>query len=125
MNYKIPEKWANAVNNGNLEEILGCYGNNASLISTFQSKPILSSQGIREYFHSFITKDGAGVTVDLDNLNFFEVEDYGYLSVGLYEFFFLEDGELVRHPARFSFIVEVDQGQKITHHHSSLLPINS
>ena len=54
-----------------------------------------------------------------------ELEDWGqegYGATGLYEFFYLENGMQVRHPARFSFMVKFDPTQKIQHHHSSLIP---
>jgi hypothetical protein len=40
----------------------------------------------------------------------------------LYDFYYTENGSEVRHPARYTFMVRVDQQGKIAHHHSSLLP---
>ena len=122
MNYEIPRKWENAVNCGDLEKILECYNDQASLLATFQPEPILTTKGIREYFLSFISKKEAGVSINEKSLHFFVSHESGYVVCGLYEFFFLEDEKLVRHPARFTFVVDVDEIDKIKHHHSSLIP---
>ena len=122
MNYEIPRKWENAVNCGDLKKILECYDNQASLLATFHPEPILTTKGISEYFKSFISKKGAGVSINEENLHFFESHESGYTVIGLYEFFYHKDEKLVRHPARFTFVVDLDEIDKIKHHHSSLIP---
>lgn len=122
MNYEIPKKWVQAVNEGNLDRIMDCYDPSASLFATFSSKPIKTRAGIQNYFENFTSREGAGVSLQEGSL---ELEDWGkegYAATGLYEFFYLENGMQVRHPARFSFMVKVDPIQKIQHHHSSLIP---
>ena len=122
MNYEIPKKWIHAVNKGNVDQIMDCYYPSASLFATFSAKPIKTMVGIQNYFENFTSREGAGVSLQEDSL---ELEDWGqegYGATGLYEFFYLENGMQVRHPARFSFMVKNDSTQKIQHHHSSLIP---
>lgn len=122
MNYEIPNRWVQAVNEGNVARIMDCYDPSASLFATFSAMPIKTRAGIQNYFENFTTREGAGVSLLVDSL---ELEDWGkegYGATGLYEFFYLENGMQVRHPARFSFMVKVNPFQKIQHHHSSLIP---
>ena len=122
MNYEIPKKWIHAVNKGNVDQIMDCYYPSASLFATFSAKPIKTMVGIQNYFENFTSREGAGVSLQEDSL---ELEDWGqegYGATGLYEFFYLENGMQVRHPARFSFMVKFDPTQKLQHHHSSLIP---
>tara|TARA_B100000282_G_scaffold288179_1_gene256571 strand:+ start:834 stop:1208 length:375 start_codon:yes stop_codon:yes gene_type:complete len=122
MNYEIPKKWVQAVNEGDVDRIMDCYGPCASLFATFSPEPIKTRAGIQNYFENFTSREGAGVFLQEDSL---ELEDWGkagYGATGLYEFFYMENGMQVRHPARFSFMVKIEPSQKIQHHHSSLIP---
>ena len=122
MNNEIPQNWVNAVNAGNLDAIMDCYDENASLFATFEQMPITTREGIKDYFVGFTSREGAGVEINQSSQH---VEDFGdgsYLATGLYDFYYTENGSEVRHPARYTFMVRVDQQGKIAHHHSSLLP---
>ena len=116
------KKWVCAVNSGIVDDIIACYCVDASLFATFDEKPLKSREDIRNYFLNFTSKEGAGVCIDEASTSLISLDDSFYLATGLYEFYFRKDINLVRHPARFTFIVEVSQKEKIIHHHSSLVP---
>ena len=78
--------------------------------------------GIQNYFEKFTSREGAGVSLQEESLVLEDWGQEGYGATGLYEFFYMENGMQVRHPARFSFMVKSDPTQKIQHHHSSLIP---
>ena len=122
MNYEIPIKWIDAVNVGNVNRIMDCYDPCASLFATFSAQLINTRAGIQNYFEKFTSRDGAGVSLQEDSLKLEDWGQEGYGATGLYEFFYMENGMQVRHPARFSFMVRVDPTQRIQHHHSSLIP---
>mgnify|MGYP001158117878 FL=1 len=122
MNYEIPIKWIEAVNEGNVDRIMDCYDPCASLFATFSAQPINTRTGIQNYFENFTSREGAGVSLQKDSLKLEDWGQEGYGAAGLYEFFYMENGMQVRHPARFSFMVKVAPTQKIQHHHSSLIP---
>ena len=122
MNYEIPRKWIHAVNEGNVDHIMDCYGPSASLFATFSAEPIKTMAGIQNYFENFTSREGAGVSLQEESLVLEDWGQEGYGATGLYEFFYMENGMQVRHPARFSFMVKFDPTQKIQHHHSSLIP---
>jgi len=120
--YLQPKIWENELNAGNLESVLKCYASDAVLFATFEPAPILTPEGIRAYFTGFLSRDGAGVKFDESSMMYHSISDNAYLCTGLYEFFYRENEELVRHPARFSYMVEVDSIHQIKHHHSSVIP---
>ncbi|MDA8991051.1 hypothetical protein N9H45_05950 [Opitutales bacterium] len=117
-----PNLWSQELNAGNLEKLLECYAEDAILFATFHAEPITIASGIRDYFVGFLARDGAGVKFNESTIKHHFISENAYISTGLYEFFYLENGEVIRHPARFSYIVEVDIMHKIMHHHSSIIP---
>ena len=121
-NYIQPKLWSNELNAGNLEPLLECYAEDAILFATFQTEPIDTPQGIRDYFTGFLSRDGAGVRFDESTITNHSLSDNAYVSTGLYEFFYRENEEEVRHPARFTYVVEIGESHKIKHHHSSVIP---
>ena len=120
--YLQPELWSKELNAGNLESLLHCYAEDATLFSTFQAQPIKTPEGIRDYFSGFLAREGAGVCLNYSSIVSQPISDILYTSMGLYEFFYRENGEVIRHPARFTYVVVIDKVHKIKHHHSSLIP---
>jgi len=120
--YLQPGLWSKELNAGNLEPLLQCYAEDAILFATFQAEPITTPEGIRDYFTGFLGREGAGVLFDSSSIVHHSLSENSYMSTGLYEFFYRENGEDIRHPARFSYVVEIDSVHKIKHHHSSVIP---
>ena len=121
-NYIQPKLWSNELNAGNLEPLLECYTEDAILFATFQTEPLVIPRGIRDYFTGFLSRENAGVRFDESTISNHSLSDKAYVSTGLYEFFYRENGEEVRHPARFTYVVEIGAVHKIKHHHSSVIP---
>ena len=117
-----PELWSKQLNENNLDSLLHCYAEDAILLATFQAQPITTPEGIRDYFSGFLAREGAGVCLNYSSIVSQPISDNLYTSTGLYEFFYLENGEVIRHPARFTYVVKVETAHKIKHHHSSLVP---
>ena len=88
MNYEIPEKWVTSVNRGDVDEIMACYDDNASLLATFEARPLKSFEEIRNYFIGFTSKEGSGVRIDQPSLSHDPLGDGFYLATGLYEFYY-------------------------------------
>ena len=120
--YLQPELWSKELNAGNLESLLHCYAEDATLFSTFQAQPIKTPEGIRDYFSGFLAREGAGVCLNSTSIAYQTFSENLYISTGLYEFFYRENGEEIRHPARFTYVVKEETAHKIKHHHSSLVP---
>lgn len=122
MNYDIPRLWSDLINEGDVEGVLALYAENAPLFATFDPQPLDRPEQRRKYFEGFLGRPGAGVELDEASLGFVSTAEGAYHATGLYTFFYEENGILVRQAARFTFIVSVDQGPAILHHHSSLVP---
>ena len=63
-NYIQPKLWSNELNAGNLEPLLECYTEDAILFATFQTEPLVTPRGIRDYFTGFLSRENAGVRFD-------------------------------------------------------------
>jgi len=122
MNLEIPKIWSERINAGDLEGVLSLYEESALLLATFDAQPLDQPVQRREYFENFLNRPGAGVEVDETTLVHSRHSEGVYQATGLYTFFYEEGGVLVRQPARFTFIVSVDERPLILHHHSSLVP---
>ena len=122
MNLEIPKIWSERINAGDLEGVLSLYEESALLLATFDAQPLDQPVQRREYFENFLNRPGAGVEVDETTLVHSRHSEGVYQATGLYVFFYEEGAVLVRQPARFTFIVSVDERPLILHHHSSLVP---
>ena len=122
MNLEIPKMWCERVNAGDLEGVLSLYEETALLLATFDAQPLDQPVQRRKYFENFMGRPGARVEVDETSLAHNRHSEGVYQATGLYTFFYEEVGVLVRQPARFTFIVSVDERPLILHHHSSLVP---
>ena len=122
MNFEIPKIWCERINAGDLEGVLSLYEENALLLATFDTQPLDQPVQRREYFENFLNRPGAGVEIDGTSLLHNQLSEDVYQATGFYTFFYEEGTVLVRQPARFTFIVSVDERPLILHHHSSLVP---
>ena len=122
MNFEIPKIWCERINAGDLEGVLSLYEESALLFATFDAQPFSQPEQRRKYFENFLKRPGAGVEVDETTLVHCRHSEGVYQATGLYTFFYEEGAVLVRQPARFTFIVSVDERPLILHHHSSLVP---
>ena len=122
MNYNLLENWVNEINGGDLNRLTSLYSQGAILFATFDEQPLDTPDLIYGYFKSFLSREGAGVELDPSTVTNSELSEKCYSSTGLYTFFFMENGHLIRQKARFTFIFTHEQSGVILHHHSSLIP---
>jgi len=110
------------MNAGDFDNLVSMYSEAALLFATFDGQPLDTPSLIQGYFKSFFAKDGPGVELNSSSVRHTELGESTYSSTGLYTFFFQDDGQLIRHAARFTFIFNQDNSGPILHHHSSLIP---
>lgn len=113
-------EWRHALSSGSADPVVRLYDEKGVLLATFNPKPSVGHQAIREYFTTLTALPKLKVKPQ-ESL----IRVYGDIAVnsGTYEFSYEKDGKLVTVPARFSFTYKKDgAGWKIIDHHSSLLP---
>lgn len=117
---QILDQWEKYLNDGDLPNIVKLYANDAILWGTF-SKVIRNNPDlIKEYFQELLLKKNFKVDINSSSAR---VYSDTYLYSGTYEFSYV-DKELVKFPARFTFVICKDESgsYKIVEHHSSLIP---
>ena len=122
MSLPILDRWSNAVNNHNSEEVLSLYNEGAVLVATFSPNPLNTTEAIRSYFKNFLSNPGAGVKFNMDSINKQEIAENIIVLSGIYTFLKEDDGNTVEVPARFTYVVDESSEGQIIHHHSSQLP---
>ena len=122
MNFKQLDNWIKHINAGEFDNLVSMYSEQAVLFATFDGQPLDTPKLIHAYFRGFLAKEGSGVELDTSSVRHTELGECTYSSTGLYTFFFMDDGQLIRHAARFTFIFDQDKSGSILHHHSSLIP---
>jgi len=114
--------WLNAVNKGEIENILALYNENAVLIPTFSNKVLDSRAKIRNYFEQLRTRDRLSVDLHEKFVNIQKTTENIYALSGIYCWRYDVDGELLSFEARFSFVLDLSLTSPIIHHHSSQIP---
>jgi uncharacterized protein (TIGR02246 family) len=121
MDTKILDQWAEAVNQGDPDEILGYYAEDSVLIPTFSKEVINSKDGIRGYFEMLVKKKGMEVKILPATIEVQKLGDNIQIFSGIYRWKFVEKEE-ISYDARFSFVVKDGGKSPILHHHSSQAP---
>lgn len=119
---QILDEWQRSLNQGDLENIVRLYSDEAVLWGTF-SDTLRDSPGlIREYFEKLLEKDG--LRVEWGTMCTRSCDGF-HLYSGTYAFSYVE-AKPVTVPARFTFVIgrDKDVGFRILTHHSSLVPSN-
>jgi uncharacterized protein (TIGR02246 family) len=108
--------WAERFNTKDPARIVPLYADDALLFGTSQAALYCGKDQIRSYF------TGAA-TVKLGEHTEVPLGDDTVLSVGMYVFTQIRDGQRVATPARFTFVLKRRDGLwQILHHHSSAQP---
>lgn len=113
--------WVAAVNGGDLEGVLGLYGEKAVLLPTFSSEVMATPDQIRGYFENVSSNDSVEVVVREDTVICQEGRG-GSAILGVYDWLIVNGEERREVAARFSYLVELSADAPILHHHSSALP---
>ena len=111
-----------AVNDGDLEALLGLYDSQAVLIPTFSNRLLNTPEKLREYFERLASREDLSIALHAKTVIVQELQDPIFSLSGIYNWRFAIDGELLNFEARFSYLMNVSKPRPIFHHHSSQIP---
>jgi len=119
--YAGVERWSEAFNSGDVEQIVRMYTNDALVLGTLSPGMTSTPDDLRAYFKAAAA---AKLQVKLGDHSAVAVADDAVAIAGFYDFSRpAADGQPVVIPARFSFVmVKKDDLWKVAHHHSSVRP---
>jgi hypothetical protein len=118
----VLEQWMQAVNNGDVESLLGLYDSQAVLIPTFSNRLLNKPDKLREYFEKLGSREELSIALHEKTLIVQELQNQIFSLSGIYNWRFIVDGELLNFEARFSYVVDLSRPSPILHHHSSQIP---
>jgi hypothetical protein len=118
----IMSKWLQAVNKGELENLISLYNKKAVLIPTFSNRLLKNPEDIREYFIKLGNRENLSVDLHEKTLIIQKLKDSLYTASGIYCWRFSLDGEPLSFEARFTYIFDLLSASPILQHHSSQIP---
>lgn len=113
-------RWIDAFNRKNMQDIVALYAPDAVFFGTVS--PVLRDTPalVREYFTAQPVRPDVSISLEEHRVQVF---GNVAISTGFYTRSGMEEGKMVRSPARFTFVYEKRGGQwVIVTHHSSALP---
>jgi hypothetical protein len=118
----ILEQWMQAVNNGDIEMLLGLYDNQAVLIPTFSNRLLKTPDELRKYFEKLGSREELSIALHEKTLIVQNLQNEVSVLSGIYNWRFAVDGEVLNFEARFSYVIDLSRPNPILHHHSSQIP---
>ncbi|TVR65601.1 MAG: DUF4440 domain-containing protein [Candidatus Competibacteraceae bacterium] len=118
----VLEQWMQAVNNGDVESLLGLYDSQAVLIPTFSNRLLNTPDKLREYFEKLGSREELSIALHEKTLIVRELQNPLFSLSGIYNWRFIVDGELLNFEARFGYVIDLSRPSPILHHHSSQIP---
>ena len=118
----ILEQWLQAVNNGDVESLLGLYDSQAVLIPTFSNRILNTPDKLRAYFVRLGSREELSVALHEKTVIVQELPSQIFALSGIYNWRFMVEGELLNFEARFSYGMDLSRPGPIVHHHSSQIP---
>ncbi len=118
----VLNQWMQAVNNGDVETLLGLYDSQAVLIPTFSNRLLKTSAQLREYFEKLGSREELSIALHEKTLIVQDLPSGVSLLSGIYNWRFAVDGELLNFEARFGYVIDLSRPNPIVHHHSSQIP---
>ena len=118
----FPAFWADCVNRGAVDELVGLYHAKSVLMPTFSPHAAKNGEQVRAYFEQLASRAGLGVSLHDGTVDCLAVGGGGHVVSGIYSFQFEVDGTLLTFPSRFTFVIDLAQDAPILHHHSSQIP---
>jgi hypothetical protein len=118
----VLEQWMQAVNDFDIERLLGLYDSQAVLIPTFSNRFLNSPDKIRGYFEKLGSREELSIALHERTLIVQELQNQMFSLSGIYYWRFVVDGELLNFEARFTYIIDLSRHNPILHHHSSQIP---
>jgi hypothetical protein len=119
---KILEEWIAEINNLDVSRISKLYSEDAQLLPTFSSKPLIGREEISGYFDKFTKHESVTVELHPNSITVRDLSGGVALVSGLYCWNIDMDGERLNFEARFSFLIVAEDEGPIKHHHSSQIP---
>jgi hypothetical protein len=114
--------WVQYVNNGELEELLALYREDAVLIPTFSNRILDKPGKIRAYFEKLTSHEELSVVVHEKTIATHKITDSVYSLSGIYCWRLAVDEELLSFEARFSYLLDLSTPAPIIQQHSSQIP---
>lgn len=114
--------WMKAVNNGDLDTLMGLYHENAILIPTFSNRILNTRAKILDYFEKLSKREELCVALHEKTVSVHEITSSVFAMSGIYCWRFEVDEEMLSFEARFSFVLDLNSSQPIVQHHSSQIP---
>lgn len=118
----VLEQWMQAVNNGDVEGLLGLYDSKAVLIPTFSNRLLNKPDKLLDYFEKLGSREELSIALHEKTLIVQELKNPIFSLSGIYNWRFIVDGELLNFEARFSYVIDLSKPSPILHHHSSQIP---
>ena len=118
----FPALWADCVNQGRIDDLIGLYHECAVLMPTFSPQAAKNKEALRSYFTLLSSKKNLNVTLHEETLDCLRTGKQSYVVNGIYDFKFSVDGTLLNFPSRFTFVIDLGKENPILHHHSSQIP---
>jgi hypothetical protein len=118
----ILAQWMQAVNDGDVESLLGLYDSQAVLIPTFSNRLLNTPAKLRDYFEKLSSREELSIALHEKTVIIQEQQNQIALMSGIYNWRFSVDGELLNFEARFSYVLDISKHSPILHHHSSQIP---
>lgn len=118
----VLEAWIDAVNQRQIETILGMYSADHVLLPTFSPHMIRDDASTRQYFEQLASRKGLLVRIHQRTLTEQVLSEHSSVLCGIYTWSFEIDDEPLSFASRFSFVVDLNEDQPIRHHHSSQIP---
>ena len=119
---EILETWIEAVNNRDIDKIIGLYNAKAVLITTFSPHVVSGHEKVLSYFKELFRHDNLNVLLHEKAYREQQITDTLSCISGIYTFQFEVDEILLSFPSRFNFILDHSTPSPIIHHHSSQFP---
>lgn len=118
----VLEQWKRAINNGDVETLLGLYDSQAILIPTFSNRLLNTPDKLRGYFEKLCSREELSIAIHEKTLIYQELQNQIFLLSGIYNWRFIVDGELLNFEAQFSYVIDISRPSPVLHHHSSQIP---
>ena len=118
----VLNQWMKAVNDADVDTLLGLYDPEAVLIPTFSNRILNTADKLRDYFEKLGSRPDLSIALHEKTLVIQELQSQIYALGGIYNWRFAVDGELLNFEARFSYLMDLTKPSPILHHHSSQIP---
>jgi hypothetical protein len=115
--------WMQRICQGQVANVLSLYKPDAVLVATFAPAPLTTRSQLKAYFKEFIGGK-PGLCGRILSKYTRSCSNNSYVSSGLYEFYWQENGNTVKQKARYTYVWVADAhgNCKILTHHSSVIP---